>query len=434
MMCRRRPLILTVSLPVRDVLVDGPAPVQLRAQLVEVGHLQLGAVPHPPLLRRQLAEQQPQQRGLARAVGPDEPHAVAAHDLGRQVPRSSAARHRRSAPLRLDDQSPGAVGLLDLHPAVPARSRRARRSSRSACSARTRPSLRVRRALIPLRIQVSSCASFLSNSARCLASASSSPFAARRTCRSRSPSRQPPAVEFDDPGGQLAEEDAVVRDEQQRPAVAEQELLEPADGVDVEVVRRLVEQQDVGLADQRLGQQRAALHAAGEDRHAAAASSPSARDAPRPPVPAPPVLVPRRVRHAPCAAATSSKTVPVRSCGTSCDNSATQPLLPHDLAAVGLGPRRASAQQRGLARAVAAQKAEPVPRLELQADPVEQRRHAERDADALEADQCHRCPSDALRRRPARINVPLRSLLPSDPGIDSREGRQGLSSPSARPG
>ena len=56
---------------------------------------------------------------------------------------------------------------------VPTRSRRALRSTRNASRARTRPSLRVRRAWIPVRIQTSSFASFLSNSAHCFASASS---------------------------------------------------------------------------------------------------------------------------------------------------------------------------------------------------------------------------------------------------------------------
>ena len=57
--------------------------------------------------------------------------------------------------------------------AVPTLVRRARRSSRSACSARTRPSLRVRRALIPWRTQTSSSASFLSKSACRVTSAAS---------------------------------------------------------------------------------------------------------------------------------------------------------------------------------------------------------------------------------------------------------------------
>ena len=46
---------------------------------------------------------------------------------------------------------------------VPMRARRAARSSRIASSARTRPSLRVRRAFTPCRSHASSSASFLSN-------------------------------------------------------------------------------------------------------------------------------------------------------------------------------------------------------------------------------------------------------------------------------
>ena len=46
-----------------------------------------------------------------------------------------------------------------------------------------------------------------------------------------------------------------------RPAVLLQKFLEPADGVDVEMVGRLVEQQHVRLRDQRFRQQRPATPA-----------------------------------------------------------------------------------------------------------------------------------------------------------------------------
>ena len=50
------------------------------------------------------------------------------------------------------------------------------------------------------------------------------------------------------------EEDAVVGDQQQRAAVVAQPLFEPDDGVEIEVVGRLVEQQQIGAAHQRLRQ------------------------------------------------------------------------------------------------------------------------------------------------------------------------------------
>ena len=65
--------------------------------------------------------------------------------------------------------SPSPMVILTL----PTCSRRPLRSSRRAFSSRTRPSLRVRRALIPWRIQTSSCANFLSKLALFFSSASS---------------------------------------------------------------------------------------------------------------------------------------------------------------------------------------------------------------------------------------------------------------------
>ncbi len=56
----------------------------------------------------------------------------------------------------------------------------------------------------------------------------------------------------------------VVRDDDRRALVILEELLEPADRQDVEVVGRLVEQQRVGLGRQHLRQQHAQLESSGE--------------------------------------------------------------------------------------------------------------------------------------------------------------------------
>ena len=58
------------------------------------------------------------------------------------------------------------------------------------------------------------------------------------------------------------QEVAVVRDDDQRAVVADEELPQPVDRVEVEVVGRLVEQQRLGMAEQRLRQQHAHLLAA----------------------------------------------------------------------------------------------------------------------------------------------------------------------------
>ena len=85
-------------------------------------------------------------------------------------------------------------------------------------------------------------------------------FPLEERCVITRPVEQPAAIDLDDAVRELAQEDAIVRDEDQRAAVADQELFQPRDRFDVQVVRRFVEQQQVRLADQRLSQQHSPLH------------------------------------------------------------------------------------------------------------------------------------------------------------------------------
>ena len=72
------------------------------------------------------------------------------------------------------------------------------------------------------------------------------------------------AVELEDPRGDVVEEVAVVGDDEDRALVGDQVLLQPGDGLGVEVVGRLVEEEDVGGLEQELAEGDAALLAAGE--------------------------------------------------------------------------------------------------------------------------------------------------------------------------
>src|SRR5690606_27468210 len=54
------------------------------------------------------------------------------------------------------------------------------------------------------------------------------------------------------------------RDEDDGAAIVEEELLEPLDGLDVEMVRRLIEQQNGRLGNERAPEQRAATPATGQ--------------------------------------------------------------------------------------------------------------------------------------------------------------------------
>ena len=75
------------------------------------------------------------------------------------------------------------------------------------------------------------------------------------------------AVELEDPAGDVVEEVAIVGDGDDRALVLGEVALEPVDGLGVEMVRRLVEQQQVGGAQQQPAERDAAALAAGERRH-----------------------------------------------------------------------------------------------------------------------------------------------------------------------
>ena len=72
------------------------------------------------------------------------------------------------------------------------------------------------------------------------------------------------AIELEHPGHDIVEEVAIVGDEDDVAGIIDQMAFEPRDAFGVEMVGRLVEQQDVGLFEQQLGQRDAATLAARE--------------------------------------------------------------------------------------------------------------------------------------------------------------------------
>ncbi len=73
-----------------------------------------------------------------------------------------------------------------------------------------------------------------------------------------------PPVELQDPLRDVVQEVAVVGDGDDRARVLGEEALQPLDRLGVEVVGRLVEQQQVGVLEQQPAQRHASLLAAGE--------------------------------------------------------------------------------------------------------------------------------------------------------------------------
>ena len=84
--------------------------------------------------------------------------------------------------------------------------------------------------------------------------------------------RQPlAAVELEDPAGDVVEEVAIVGDRHHGALVVLEEALQPGDRLGVEVVRRLVEEQQVGGGEEQPAERDPAALAAGEGRHVAVA-------------------------------------------------------------------------------------------------------------------------------------------------------------------
>ena len=158
-----------------------------------------------------------------------------------------------------------------------------------------------------------------------------------------------------------------------------QERLEPADGVDIEVIRRLVQQEDIGLGDQSLGEQYATLHPGGKVFESRVRVQTHARDDG---LHAMVRAVRGMLRRLRVPSATWSATVPVWSAGDILGKRAnSQALLANDLALVRLEFPADQPQERALTFAVATQQADPFARLDLQLDLIEQARASEGQTD-----------------------------------------------------
>jgi len=253
---------------VADGVDDRALGVELFALLVVVGHLHVGAAPHRAGIGRQFAEQQPQQRGLAGAVGPDEADAVAAQHAGREVADHHPVAVRLGQVLGLEHQLARRVGGVErqlhgahlrppgraldphlqqpLHPTLVAGAARP--------DAAPQPDLLLGQLLVELLV-----------GDRLALQPGRLLLQKRRVAAG--PRGETAAVELDDAGRQPLEERAVVGDEQHGAGVLGQERLEPLDCLDVEVVGRLVEQQHVGGGHERPRQQHPAAPAARQRVH-----------------------------------------------------------------------------------------------------------------------------------------------------------------------
>ena len=167
-----------------------------------------------------------------------------------------------------------------------------------------------------------------------------------------------------------------MRDEEKRSRLPEQEGLEPGDAVDVQVVGGLVEEEDIRLPGKRPCDQHPALHPPRKGTEIGARRKSQARD--------------RLLRSDPGPGGYDFLHGPRKARGDLLgDEGDRDPLLADDLAFVRRDLSVDDLQQGGFPRPVPAQEADPVPRLDLQARPIEQRRPAEGDPDVPQAQQRH---------------------------------------------
>ena len=229
--------------------------VELLAQLVEVRHRLAGAPSHLTGIRREFAKQQLEQRGLARAVRADNANAVAAQDSGRE------ARHNRSAIVMLGDlkhlhhHATAALTLVDLQACLPDpfptyRAFTAQRlqpshpalvTSTTGFDALADPHLFLRQQLVKAGIGL-----FFGIQHVRLAALVIGEVAIK--------AGQLAPVQFNDPGSHVVKKDAIVRDDHHGTGKIPDQLFQPFDAVEVKVIGGLVQQQQLGVTDQRARQ------------------------------------------------------------------------------------------------------------------------------------------------------------------------------------
>ena len=179
-----------------------------------------------------------------------------------------------------------------------------------------------------------------------------------------------------------------MRDEDDRAAVVREKRLEPHHRLDVEMVRRLVEQQQIGLRDERAREQHAAPPSAGQrSTRSRRPEDPSRRDHHVDADVDVPVFDMREVFES-VGHDVAHRTIRRERHVLFEPRDAQAGLAPHR-ARVGNDFAADDLQQRRFARAVAADDAHALARLDQQARVVEQRQMAVGHPDVIERDERH---------------------------------------------
>ena len=248
-----------------DGVGQGGFHVERIAHLVKIGHVDLGAHPHHTAVGGELAQDHLQQGRLARAVGTDQADLVAAQDGGGEVAHDDLVAVAFVDAFQLgDDLAAGPAGVnvqLDLALYIAALGMgRAHRlqpldagdaAGTAGLDALPDPDFFLRQDLVEAGVEQRLVLQLVN-----LGGGEGGEVAGIVAQRA--------AVEFDDAVGDVVEKGAVVGDQQQRALEILQQLFQPGDRIQIQVVGGLVEQQHIGLGHQRAAQGDALLQPTGE--------------------------------------------------------------------------------------------------------------------------------------------------------------------------
>ena len=238
--------------------------IELLAVLIEIGHFQIGAALDPPAARLELTQQEFDEGGFAAAVGADQGNLVASQHLQIQPLEQGAIAKVEAQPFGLEHQLAGAVDVvhLQLGLALQLTTLAALHAHRlkgahppfvagaAGLDALTHPHLFLGKLAVKLGVfQLLDPQPLLLPLQVLIVIAG--------------PGGDGAPIEIDDPGRQLVNELPIVGDEDDGAAKILEELFQPVDGVDVQVVGRLVQQQQIGVAGERTGQGHLAQPATG---------------------------------------------------------------------------------------------------------------------------------------------------------------------------
>ncbi len=239
--------------------------VELFAVLIEVSHFQVGAPFDRAATWAQLAEQQLDQGRLATAVGADQRNLVATQHLQIQPLKQGAIAKVETQAFTFKYQLAGAARLVQLQLGLALQFTTLGTLHAHRLEGAHSPLIAGAAGLDPLayphlflgQLAIELGIFQLLDPQPLL-------LALQVLVVVAGPGGDHAAIQIDDPGRQLVDELPVVGDEDNSAAKIFEELFQPVDGIDVQVVGRLVQQQQIRIAGQRASQCYFAQPTAGE--------------------------------------------------------------------------------------------------------------------------------------------------------------------------